>query len=119
MFQGQSIRVVPLPEAGVFELVFDREGESINKLDDRTVNELRQATQALASEKGLKGVLVSSAKDVFIVGADITEFGSLFANGEAGVVEWTAKAASVFSAFEDLQVVDACLLPDEGYGSAR
>ncbi len=49
MFQGQSIRVVPLAEAGVFELMFDRQGESINKLDDRTVNELRQATQALAA----------------------------------------------------------------------
>ena len=104
MFQGQSIRVVPLAEAGVFELLFDRQGESINKLDDRTVNELRQATQALAAQPGLKGVLVSSTKDVFIVGADITEFGAKFSQSAAQITAGVAHSNEVFVAFEDLPV---------------
>jgi 3-hydroxyacyl-CoA dehydrogenase/enoyl-CoA hydratase/3-hydroxybutyryl-CoA epimerase/enoyl-CoA isomerase len=75
VYQGKCIRVTPIEPTGFYELCFDREGEAINKFDDRTVNELRQATEALRSTPGLKGVLATSAKDVFIVGADITEFG--------------------------------------------
>lgn len=104
MFEGQSIRVVALPEAGVFELVFDRQGEAINKLDDRTVNELRQATAALAAQAGLRGVLVSSTKDVFIVGADITEFGAKFEQSAAAIATDVARSNEVFVAFEDLPV---------------
>lgn len=104
VFQGKSIRVLALAEAGVYELVFDREGESINKLDDRTVNELRQAMQALAAQPGLKGVLVSSSKDVFIVGADITEFGAKFSQSAAEITAGVAHSNEVFVAFEDLPV---------------
>lgn len=104
LFQGKSIRVVALPEAGVFELVFDREGEAINKLDDRTVNELRQATQALANEPSLRWVLVSSTKDVFIVGADITEFGAKFSLSAPEITAGVAHSNEVFVAFEDLPV---------------
>ena len=104
VFEGQSIRVVALPEAGVFELVFDRQGEAINKLDDRTVSELRQATAALAAQAGLRGVLVSSTKDVFIVGADITEFGAKFEQSAAAIATDVARSNEVFVAFEDLPV---------------
>lgn len=80
MFQGKSLRVTALQQAGLFELCFDREGDPINKFDERTLQELRQATELLRAQPGLRGVLVSSAKDAFIVGADIVEFGSSLAN---------------------------------------
>lgn len=101
IYSGSAIRVEAL-DNGLAELTFDLANESVNKFNAVTVNELAAATDAIKADSSIKGVLVSSAKGVFIVGADITEFGSLFANGEAGVVEWTAKAASVFSAFEDI-----------------
>jgi len=104
VYQGQSIRVQPLPEAGVYELVFDREGEAINKLDERTVRELREATALLAAQSGLRGVLVSSPKDVFIVGADITEFGAKFAHPAEVIAADVARSNEVFVAFEDLPV---------------
>jgi len=103
IYSGSAISVQAL-ENGIAELKFDLAGESVNKFNAVTVNELAAATQAIKADSSIKGVVVTSGKGVFIVGADITEFGSLFANGEAGVVEWTAKAASVFSAFEDLTV---------------
>lgn len=71
-----------LDEPGVYELCFDRAGESINKPDDRTVAELREAA--------LRGVLVTSAKDAFIVGTDITEFGAKFSKTAADVSASTA-----------------------------
>lgn len=102
MFQGQSLRLTPLDEAGLFELCFDRQGESINKFDERTVDELRQVTRLLAAEPALKGVLATSAKDVFIVGADITEFGQKFTHSEQEITADVLRSNEVFLAFEDL-----------------
>lgn len=102
MYQGKSLKVVVNHEEQIAELIFDREGESINKFDLRTVNELREAGAALAQGKGLKGLLVSSAKDVFIVGADITEFGALFSGSEQEIADWAFETNKAFSAIEDL-----------------
>jgi 3-hydroxyacyl-CoA dehydrogenase / enoyl-CoA hydratase / 3-hydroxybutyryl-CoA epimerase / enoyl-CoA isomerase len=101
MYQGQSIRVSILP-GDVAELCFDRVGESVNKFDARTVLELMEAATALRGDGKLKGVLVTSAKDVFIVGADITEFGNNFAGPEEDIAKWAFEANKVFSAIEDL-----------------
>ncbi|NGY04354.1 fatty acid oxidation complex subunit alpha FadB [Solimonas terrae] len=76
-YQGNSIRVQAIGE-GIAELCFDREGEAINKLDSRTMRQLGEAVAMLAAEPELRGVLICSSKDVFIVGADITEFGENF-----------------------------------------
>ncbi|MGH8441518.1 MAG: enoyl-CoA hydratase-related protein, partial [Nevskiaceae bacterium] len=101
MYQGQSIRVTKLP-GGIAELCFDRAGDAINKFDTRTVNELREATEAIARDGGIRGLLVTSAKDVFIVGADITEFGKNFALPEEDIAKWSFEANKVFSGVEDL-----------------
>ncbi|MDM0072699.1 hypothetical protein [Variovorax sp. J31P207] len=60
MFQGESIRVLPLSE-GLVELRFDRHGEAINKLDARTIDEFRQATLLIAASSGVRGVQVVQA----------------------------------------------------------
>ncbi|AFQ51080.1 NAD-binding 3-hydroxyacyl-CoA dehydrogenase protein [Burkholderia cepacia GG4] len=104
MFQGQSLRVSPLGDNGIFELCFDRQGESINKFDRRTIDELRQANQYLLNQAGLRGVLVTSAKNVFIVGADITEFGVKFAQPAAAIAADVAGSNDAFIQFEDLPV---------------
>ncbi|HWY23882.1 MAG TPA: 3-hydroxyacyl-CoA dehydrogenase NAD-binding domain-containing protein, partial [Nevskia sp.] len=101
MYQGKSIQVRKL-EGGIAELCFDRSDESINKFDMRTVNELREAGELLSKAGDVKGLLVSSGKDVFIVGADITEFGKNFSQPEEEIVKWSVEANKVFSAIEDL-----------------
>jgi 3-hydroxyacyl-CoA dehydrogenase/enoyl-CoA hydratase/3-hydroxybutyryl-CoA epimerase/enoyl-CoA isomerase len=73
IFKGSAISV-QLLDAGIAELNFDLEGESVNKFNAATVAELGQALDALDTVEGLKGVLATSGKGVFIVGADITEF---------------------------------------------
>jgi 3-hydroxyacyl-CoA dehydrogenase / enoyl-CoA hydratase / 3-hydroxybutyryl-CoA epimerase / enoyl-CoA isomerase len=103
MYQGQSIRVTRLP-GDLAELCFDRQGDAINKFDARTVNELGEAAAAIARDGKVKGLLVSSAKDVFIVGADITEFGKNFGGAEDEIAQWAFEANKVFSAIEDLPV---------------
>jgi 3-hydroxyacyl-CoA dehydrogenase/enoyl-CoA hydratase/3-hydroxybutyryl-CoA epimerase/enoyl-CoA isomerase len=110
MFSGKSLRLRAVDEGlgeGLVELVFDREGEAINKFDARTVDELRAATAAIAQAAAagqVRGVLVSSAKEAFIVGADITEFGAAFELAEPDLVAHVARSNEVFDAFEDLPV---------------
>lgn len=103
IFSGTAIRVQAL-ENGIAELTFDLAGESVNKFNATTVRELGEAAAAIKADASVKGVIVTSAKSVFIVGADITEFGGMFAEGEGRVAEWTLQANAMFNAFEDLPV---------------
>lgn len=103
MFQGKSLRLAALPD-GVFEVCFDRAGQSINKFDDQTVEELRHVIEILRFAPNLRGVLATSAKDVFIVGADITEFGEKFGKPSDQITEDVLRSNEVFIAFEDLSV---------------
>lgn len=89
---------------GIVELCFDLQGESVNKFNRLTMQELKAAADELAADSSLKGLLVTSAKDVFIVGADITEFGESFALSDAELLDWCAQSNAVFSVIEDLPV---------------
>lgn len=103
IYSGSAISVSQLSD-GIAELKFDLANESVNKFDRATLGELAAATDAIKADKNVKGVVVTSGKGVFIVGADITEFGDLFSNGEAQVAEWVVNANKVFAAFEDLDL---------------
>ena len=103
IYQGQALQAKYLEE-GIAELCFDLQGDSVNKFNRLTLQELGEATDALAAESGLKGVVVTSGKGVFIVGADITEFTELFKLPEDELREWVTGANQVFNRFEDLPV---------------
>jgi len=103
MFEGQSIRLEMLSD-GIAELCFDRRGEAFNKLDVRTVNELGAATDMIQRQPAVKGVLVTSAKNGFIVGADIFEFSGLFARSQSQITAHIAAQNAVFRRFEDLDL---------------
>jgi 3-hydroxyacyl-CoA dehydrogenase/enoyl-CoA hydratase/3-hydroxybutyryl-CoA epimerase/enoyl-CoA isomerase len=100
MYQGQSIQVRPLAD-GIVELCFDRKDDAINKFDARTVTELGEAMAAIGKASGVTGMIVTSGKDAFIVGADITEFGKNFAQPEEEIVKWDTDAHKIFNAVED------------------
>ena len=68
---------------GIAHFTFDASG-SVNKFDQQTIQECREATAAINANDDVKGVLFKSAKSVFIVGADITEFLGSFQAPECG-----------------------------------
>lgn len=88
---------------GIAELTFDAPG-SVNKLDTQTVANLGEAIAVLEKQTALKGVLLSSSKPAFIVGADITEFLSLFNAPADKLTQWLTFANSIFNRLEDLPV---------------
>ncbi|MBG0644163.1 fatty acid oxidation complex subunit alpha FadB [Enterobacter kobei] len=102
LYKGDTLYLNWL-EDGIAELVFDAPG-SVNKLDTATVASLGQALEVLEKQTELKGLLLRSNKAAFIVGADITEFLSLFQVPEEQLSQWLHFANSVFNRLEDLPV---------------
>ncbi len=100
LYKGDTLYLDWL-EDGIAELVFDAPG-SVNKLDTATVASLGEAIGVLEQQSDLKGLLLRSNKAAFIVGADITEFLSLFLVPEEQLSQWLHFANSVFNRLEDL-----------------
>jgi 3-hydroxyacyl-CoA dehydrogenase/enoyl-CoA hydratase/3-hydroxybutyryl-CoA epimerase/enoyl-CoA isomerase len=72
LFQGDALKV-ERGDGDIAEIVFDLANESVNKFNQTTLHDLRMAVDAIKKAEGIKGVLSTSAKDVFIVGADVME----------------------------------------------
>ncbi len=103
LYTGPAFSAAALGD-GIVELKFDLAGESVNKLNAVALQDFAAATQAIAQDPGVKGVVVTSGKSVFIVGADITEFGAMFAAGEESIARSVLEVNHRLSAFEDLPV---------------
>lgn len=102
LYQSENIQVDWVKQ-GIVELVFNAKG-SINKLDTKTVAMLSEALTVLEATQDLKGVILRSEKPAFIVGADITEFLSLFDAPEEELTQWLHFSNQIFSRLEDLPV---------------
>ncbi|MEP5766664.1 MAG: fatty acid oxidation complex subunit alpha FadB [Halieaceae bacterium] len=89
IYQSDQLTIKRL-DGDIAELNFDLQGESVNKFDSATVSSLTAGLDALEAEAGIKGLLLSSGKGVFIVGADITEFVSLFGASKEEIKPFTA-----------------------------
>ena len=98
MFQGKTLRLAPLHD-GLFELCFDRIDETVNKFDQLAIQELLQALQHAQDARGL---LVTSGKDSFVVGADIFEFRALFERPESEIEALVREQSAVFTALSQL-----------------
>ncbi len=99
-FEGQSIQCAML-EGGIAELRFDLQGEPINKFNRATLDELREAVAAIQADPAVRGLLVTSGKDCFIVGADVTEFLTYFRNTEDQLAAWLLEVDALFNTVED------------------
>jgi len=77
MYAGKKLSLTQL-DNGIVELCFDALGAPVNVFNNATVAELSEALDILTTTEGVKGLLLTSAKSVFVAGADISEFGELF-----------------------------------------
>jgi 3-hydroxyacyl-CoA dehydrogenase / enoyl-CoA hydratase / 3-hydroxybutyryl-CoA epimerase / enoyl-CoA isomerase len=103
LFDGQTIKV-DTHGGGLAELRFERRNEAVNKLDALSFGELRRAIAAIAATPAIQGVLITSAKDAFIVGADIFEFTGVFKRPEKGIEAFVGANSEIITALSDLLV---------------
>lgn len=101
LFEGQSIYVQSI-EDGIYDVVFDRKGDAVNKLDQVTLAELREAVAAVCNVDNIRGVIFSSAKDCFIVGADITEFMGFFSADDEELIAGLTDIHALLNQIEDM-----------------
>ncbi len=102
IYQGKSLSAQLLDD-GIVELKFDAQG-SVNKFDQATFVEYKAVVETINNCSEAKGVLVTSGKSTFIVGADITEFLETFKQPEDALVPWVKNATDIFDSFEDIQL---------------
>ena len=102
LFQGQNLSAELLDD-GIVEFKFDAQG-SVNKFDQVTFKEYIEVVAAINNCTDAKGVLVTSGKSNFIVGADITEFLEMFKLPEEELVPWIKGGSDVFDSFEDINL---------------
>ncbi len=108
IYQSSSITVQYIAD-GIAEFTFNAAG-SVNKFDQQTLADCRAALDLLYKDSALKGLIYSSGKDAFIVGADITEFLGTFQQAEEQLVPWIKQASDVFDLAEDLPVPTVCAI---------
>lgn len=112
MYSGQTVSVtlidIDQPAAAttaplnIAELVLDAQGASVNVLNSQLQDELIEAVQLLEQSNELGGLLIRSAKPAFVLGADITEFTSVFDLTADDIAGWAGKVQGLFSAIEAL-----------------
>ena len=106
---GKSIKCKDL-ENNIVELTFDAEDQSVNKFDEITMTELKEVLNLLKKAKYVKGLLITSAKNVFIVGADITKFLKFFQIPRNELIDWVKSFQKVFSDLENLDFPTVCAI---------
>ncbi|MGK0289519.1 MAG: 3-hydroxyacyl-CoA dehydrogenase/enoyl-CoA hydratase/3-hydroxybutyryl-CoA epimerase [bacterium] len=115
LYEGKAITCQKDAD-GIVELKFDLQGESVNKFNKVTLTELDEAIEAIKTDSAVKGVVITSGKDSFIVGADITEFVGYFSLPEEELLEWVGNANATFNKFEDLEVPSVCAINGIAFG---
>ena len=100
IYSGSALNVTLLP-SGIANLTFDLRDSSVNKFNELTLRELREAIDVLM-ETDISGLIFSSAKPAFIVGADITEFTGMFDEAEGEITKWLVEGNQIINDIEDL-----------------
>ena len=100
MFKGKSIVLKKIKDS-VYELCFSADG-NVNKLDMATLKELGEVVALLEDSKEVNGLIFTSDKAAFIVGADITEFTSLFEGTKEDLMKGVSEVHKIFNRLEDL-----------------
>ena len=108
-YNGQALQCITGGN-NIAELIFNSHDESVNKFDKNSLQELDEVVKLLGKDKSVKGLLISSRKDSFIVGADINQFLGTFQEPLDILVQWVKDGQQVFSNLENLNIPSVCAI---------
>jgi 3-hydroxyacyl-CoA dehydrogenase/enoyl-CoA hydratase/3-hydroxybutyryl-CoA epimerase/enoyl-CoA isomerase len=109
LFDGKGLKLKDLGD-GVREIEFDLVGESANRFSSLMLADLETAWSKIESDSTARGVLLTTAKDAFFVGADVTEFLDHFKKNDADLHAWLWKTQTLFSRIDDSKIPVVCLI---------
>ncbi len=99
---------VNINEEGIVCACIDRADSSANTLNQEIMMELDQLLDTISNNDKAKGVIFCSAKDHFIMGADISQFSKLKDYDEA--LDLIKKGQAVLQKLEDLKIPSVALI---------
>ncbi len=100
MYSGEKLSLTKI-ENDFLELNFNSTEGSVNKLDKQTLDELHQAL-TIAQQQKVAGLILTSSKKAFIVGADITQFKQMFDASEDQFLASAKHINGMMSCIEDM-----------------
>ncbi|MBD65639.1 MAG: fatty acid oxidation complex subunit alpha FadB [Halobacteriovoraceae bacterium] len=109
LYQGKSIEV-ELIDNKIVKLTFDIKDSGANVIGELMMSEFPDAVAAIDNCQEKVGVILTSNKDHFIFGADITEFLPHFQKSAEEVSEWISRMQSTLDKIEDLNVPTVTLI---------
>ncbi len=110
IFEGKCLTAKPLSD-GIVELNFDLHDSTVNKLNLETIAELKDAVAALTKAgDSVKGLILTTSKKDFFVGADITEFITWFALPEDEFEARLLVVQKIYAEIEDFPFPTVCAI---------
>ncbi|WP_425641353.1 fatty acid oxidation complex subunit alpha FadB [Marinomonas gallaica] len=102
-FEGKTLRVVT-NESGIATLTLDLKDSSVNKFGAQALAELADVVTQLEQGSTARGLIISSAKDAFVVGADITEFMGWFQLDDEQLTQKLKQTHDIFTKLSNLPI---------------
>lgn len=116
MYEGKTLRVIRL--AGeLLEFCFDRQGGVMNRLDEATLDEIQAALSEIAKVPGTRGMVLTSAKQTFMVGTDMAQLRQILAKPGKEIAQWASKSANIVTLFETLPFPTVALINGAALGA--
>lgn len=103
-------------ENDILRLVFDSQDSKVNVFNRAALSEFGDVLGVIESEASVKGLIMTSGKSAFIVGADITEFLGYFASPDEVLGTMLDEVNAMFNRFEDLPMPTVVCINGEAQG---
>ena len=114
LFSGSAFKLTR--DNNILELCFDSQNEKVNVFNRSALKEFGEVLSAIDKQTGVHGLILSSAKSVFIAGADITEFLGYFSAPDDVLSTMLDEVNALFNRFEDLPFPTVAAINGEAQG---
>ena len=114
LYSGKAFTLTS--DSQVLNLVFDSKVDTLNVFNRLALAELDEALAVAEEQSDVRGLILSSGKASFIVGADITEFLGYFSSEDDELSGMLQRVNSLFNRIEDLPFPTVACINGEAQG---
>ena len=114
LFSGQAFQLTD--HNSVLELCFDSQNEKVNVFNRTALSEFGEVLNIIEAQTSATGLVMTSAKSVFIAGADITEFLGYFQQPDEVLRNMLDEVNGLFNRLEDLPFPTVAAINGEAQG---